>query len=247
MSQAQPGWAGSSPQQPWQPFILSEDAATVSGGSVAVATGAGYDGVSHQAGAPGAPTTGLGELWLNGAVGITNWMELHGFAGMTSASAGTNLDHGLAELRFKLLDQPGGAPMILTLSGGWQVDYQHENAVESALTFTARPGPLHLTTSFQAAHYFAQGRDGADLALSAGATYRVLQGIEAGMEYLAEELEGVAGGADVDIGKGGRQWFGPSASALIPQTTLRVNLGAGEVWTSAKGGAFVRASLGYVF
>jgi len=235
--------------QPWQPFVLSEDASTIAGGSVAVATGAGYDALSHQAGENTRSTTGLGDLWLNGAVGVADWMELHAFAGITSSgNGGTNLDRGLAELRFRILNQPVGVPLILTLAGGWQMDYQHDNAVEGTFTLTGRPGQFHLTTSFQAAHYFAEGRDGVDMALSAGANYCVFSGnLEAGLGYLAEELEGVVGGDDVDIGKGGRQWFGPSISALVPKTSLRFNLGGGVVWTQPQTGAFVRGSIGYVF
>src|SRR5450755_1274677 len=76
-------------QQEWQPFVLSQDAATLAAGTVGLETGAGYDGVAHQAGAPGASTTGLGEFWILGSVGVASRLELQGLAGMTGLG-----DHG---------------------------------------------------------------------------------------------------------------------------------------------------------
>jgi hypothetical protein len=232
----------------WQPFVLTQDATTLKGGTAAILGGMGYDGVTHEAGAPEAATGGLAELWVSGAVGVVNRVELSGFFGFTGLGQdAAAVDLAQLSLRVAVLDHPGDVPIVLTLGGGWQMDFHHDNAIRGTATFSAMPGRLHLTASFSAAHYFAEGRDPVDMSLSGGVLFRVLSFLEVGGEYLAEELEGVVGGSDVDVGEGGRQWAGPSVNANVPNSSLRFNLGAGAVWTNAATGPFVRGSVAYIF
>ncbi len=228
----------------WQPFVLSTDAQTLTQGRVAAETGGGYDS-TPQGLTPRPQDAQVVDAWVAGSVGLWDAVELDGLVsfGQTPGNP-VGFGSGRAELRFKLLDSPGGLPLIVGLAGGYQVDWQMQQAAEVGLMLSGDIGPIRLTGNVRAAHYFHPGRDPVDLYLSVGALVRVAHWAQVGVEYLGEEIEGVAG-TDVDVGPGGRQYVGPTVvfGALGP---CRLNVTAGPVFTAGMTGFLVRGSIGFV-
>jgi len=228
----------------WQPFVLSTDAQTLKQGRVGAETGGGYD--STPAGLTPRPQDAqVFDAWVAAGVGLWDAVELDGLVsfGQTPGNQ-VGFGSGRAELRFRLLDAPGNVPIWLTLAGGYQIDWQLQQAAEAGLMISGDLGPVRLTGNIRAAHYFHTGRDPVDLYLSAGALVRLARWVQVGAEYLGEELEGVAG-TDVDIGPGGRQYVGPTIvfSALGP---CRLSVTSGPVFTGGTTGFLVRGSIGLV-
>jgi hypothetical protein len=226
----------------WQPFVLSTDARTLNQGRLAAETGGGYDS-TPQGLTPRPQDAQTVDAWVAGAVGLWDAVELDGLVSFGQNPGSTvGFGSGRAELRFKLLDSPGGVPLILSIAGGYQVDWQMQQAGEVGLMISGDIGRVHLTGNVRAAHYFHAGRDPVDLYLSVGALVRLAPWAQVGVEYLGEELEGLAG-TDVDVGAGGRQYVGPTLvfGQLGP---CRLNVTAGPVLTSGTTGFLVRSSIG---
>jgi hypothetical protein len=228
----------------WQPFVLSTDAPTLPQGNFAVETGGGYDS-APQGLTPRPQDAQTVDGWISGSVGLWDWLELDALLSFGQTPGSTvGLASGRGELRFKLLDSPGNLPLVVSLAGGYQIDWQAQQAAEVGLMVSSDLGPFHLGANFRAAHYFHAGRDPVDFYLSAGALVRVARWAQIGIEYLGEELEGI-GGTDLDVGPGGRQYVGPTVvfTGLGP---FRVNLTAGPVFTAGTAGVLVRSSIAFV-
>lgn len=228
----------------WQPFVLSTDAPTLRQGQLAVETGGGYDSVP-QGLTPRPQDAQTADGWVSASAGLWDPVELDALVSFGQTAGNSfGLGSARAELRFKLLDAPGGVPVVLTLAGGYQFDWKMQQAAELGLMISSDLGRVHLAANVRAAHYFHASRDPVDLYLSAGALVRVFRWAQLGVEYLGEELEGV-GGADVDVGPGGRQYFGPTLvfTGLGP---FRWNVTAGPVFTAGTGGVLVRSSVALV-
>jgi hypothetical protein len=228
----------------WQPFVLSTDARTLTQGRIAAETGGGYDSVP-QGLTPRPQDAQVADAWVAAAVGLWDRLEIDGLVsfGQTPGNP-VGLGSGRAELRVEVLDSPGGVPLALSLAGGYQVDWQMQQAAEAGLMISGDLGPVHLTGNVRAAHYFHPGRDPVDIYLSAGALVRVFRWVRLGVEYLGEEIEGVAG-TDVDVGPGGRQYVGASV-VFVGLGPCRLNLTAGPVFTAGATGILVRGSIGLV-
>jgi len=228
----------------WQPFVLSTEAQTLRQGRVAAETGGGYDSTPEGL-TPRPQDAQVVDAWVAASVGLWDPVELDGLVsfGQTPGN-GVGFGSGRAELRVKLVDAPGGAPVWLSLAGGYQVDWQLQQAAEMGLMISGEIGRVRLTANVRAAHYFHADRDPVDLYLSVGALVRVARWAQVGVEYLGEELEGIAG-TDVDVGPGGRQYVGPTLvfSGFGP---CRLNLTAGPVFSGGTTGLLIRGSIGFV-
>ncbi len=236
--------AAAQPADAWQPFVLSTDAQTLRQGRVGAETGGGYDS-NPQGLTPRPQDAQAVDAWVAASVGLWDAVELDGLVsfGQTPGNP-VGFGSGRGELRFRLLDSPGGVPLVLALAGGWQMDWQMQQAAEVGLMVSGDLGRVHLTGNLRAAHYFHSGRDPVDLSLSLGALVRVARWAQVGLEYLGEEIEGVAG-TDVDLGPGGRQYVGPTLvfGAIGP---CRLSVTAGPVFTAGTTGVLVRGSIGLV-
>jgi hypothetical protein len=102
-------------------------------------------------------------------------------------------------------DQPNGD------NGGW---------VEAALS--ADLDRLRLGTAVHGEHVFADGRDGVDVMVKAGASYRLVGAFRAGVEWVGQDLEETLN----DAREGGaRQFIGPTASVQLLRDQLTVVAG----------------------
>jgi hypothetical protein len=232
--------------EPWQPFVLSRVAPTLEPAQVAVEVGGGYNGL------PQGKTARLddayqGSSWLNGSVGLFKGVELSGTVGVSQVPArGWGLADGRAEVRFKLFERPFGLPLNVGVSAGYQRDWQQQNAAEAALLLSSEVGRLRFVANVRAAHYFHANRDSLDVFATAGAAVRLFNWLQGGVEYLGEELEGV-GGTEIDAGRGGRHFVGPSSTVVLPGSKLRLNMTGGPLFTPVGSSLLVRGSVGYVF
>jgi hypothetical protein len=71
-------------------------------------------------------------------------------------------------------------------------------------------------------HVFARGRDGVDVMVKAGASYRITDWFRAGVEWVGQDLEATVNG---DAEGGARQFVGPTAAVHLLQGRLTVVAG----------------------
>lgn len=76
-------------------------------------------------------------------------------------------------------------------------------------------GAARVAASVHGEHVFGSGRDGIDVMVNAGVSYRLVGALRAGLEYVGQDLEGLfADSAE----RGARQFLGPTLSyALLDQ------------------------------
>ena len=101
---------------------------------------------------------------------------------------------------------------------------------------------LGLTTLGE--HVFAPGRDGVDIMVQAGASYRVVSWFRAGVEWVGQDLEetfddGAEGGA--------RQFVGPTAAVQLLQDRLSIVAGPSVGLSSGSPKVLGRLAMAYGF
>ncbi len=111
-------------------------------------------------------------------------------------------------LRFAPLSRTR-SPFQLVLGGGYLRDRSADNGVYARVSATYDVGRLRLGTTAHGEHVFATARDGVDLLVIAGASVRVFGPVRAGVEYVGQDLEELAGDA---AERGARHFIGPSLS-----------------------------------
>lgn len=167
----------------------------------------------------------------------------------------------VAGVRFQLLP-PSMQSTHLVLSGGyvreaWAAPV-YNDATESWIP--ARPNGddgawvqaafsqdiqrLRLGTTVHAEHVFSQGRDGVDVMVQLGASYRVVGKLRAGVEYVGQDLEEALNPA---AEAGARHFVGPTASVQLLGDRLTMVAGP-SIGLSQYSPAFVgRFGLSYGF
>ena len=153
-----------------------------------------------------------------GEVGVTPWLSL--------SIVGTNDGRPAAEVAASgfvagLRVTPlGRGATGLSLSGGVLRELGGSAGVWARASVSRELGRLQLAATVHGEHVVAQGRDGLDVMVMAGASYRMTGVLRAGVEYVAQDLEG-AGMDGGDAEQGMRHFVGPTvALALHPGLTL---------------------------
>ncbi len=101
---------------------------------------------------------------------------------------------------------------------------------------------LGLTTLGE--HVFAPGRDGVDIMVQAGVSYRVVSWFRAGVEWVGQDLEETFG----DGAEGGaRQFAGPTAALQLLQDRLTIVAGPAVGLSSGSPNVLGRLALAYGF
>lgn len=177
--------------------------------------------------------------------------------GQMQISEGSSVNPGaLAGARFQL-SPPSWQNVHLTASAG----YLHETSStpSDSSHATATGGADGAWASFAAAvdvqrlrlgvttfgeHVFAQGRDGVDVMVQAGASYRVLSWLRAGVEWVGQDLEETF--ADQSEG-GARQFVGPTAAVQLLQDRLTIVGGPSVGLSSGSPNVLGRLALAYGF
>jgi hypothetical protein len=103
---------------------------------------------------------------------------------------------------------------------------------------------LRVGTTVHAEHVFSQGRDGVDMMVQVGASYRVVGPLRAGVEYVGQDLEEAL---NPEAEGGARHFIGPTASVQLLGDRLTMVAGP-SIGLSQFSPAFVgRFGLAYGF
>jgi hypothetical protein len=158
-------------------------------------------------------------LSLGGEVGLLPGVSVMalGQTGIVGDGSGPNVG-ALAGVRFQLLPPSiEGAHLVASagyLREAWALPGQGGggNGGWAQVAFSGDIDRLRLGASVHGEHVFAAGRDGLDLMVQLGASYRVAGAFRAGVEYVGQDLEELA--ADAAEG-GARHFIGPTASLRL--------------------------------
>jgi len=97
-----------------------------------------------------------------------------------------------------------------------------DNGVWMQAAVSADFKALRLGLTAHGEHVFASGRDGVDLMIKAGTSYRLTDWFRAGIEWVGQDLEATVNG---DAEGGARHFVGPTAALLLLQNRLTVIAG----------------------
>ena len=173
-------------------------------------------------------------------VGLLSWLSLtaSGYGGGERGRAGA-----VAGVRVSLL--PRSATTHLVLAGGAMREMSAAVGVWGSATFEQDLGRARLASTVRAVHSFAAGRDAADVMVTAGASYRLAGPLRGGVEWVAQELEGLL---DDEEAEGGvRHFLGPSASVELLDRRLSVVVGPAFGLSSGAPPLIGRMSVAYLF
>jgi hypothetical protein len=185
-----------------------------------------YNALAGNTAVPGATMQAGGEVGLLPRVSVLAAAQI-GLGGSELAPAGAV--GAVAGLRLQLLPSEW-RHLHLALSGGylrqaWQGPAYDDdsgtwhpgstagaNGAWGQIAITGDAGPLRLGSTVHAEHVFADYRDGIDLMVQAGASYRVAGPFRAGVEYVGQDLEETITAAAEG---GARHLVGPVASLQL--------------------------------
>jgi hypothetical protein len=199
---------------------------------------------------------------VGGELGLFPRVSLLAIGQMALGGEGASLNAGaIAGLRLSLLPSSWASTRLVASFGylreawtgpvfnpdgaTWLPGSPHgSNGAWAQAAFAGDVGRLRLATTVHGEHVFSDGRDGVDLMLQAGASYRIAGGFRAGVEYVGQDLEeAFASGAE----GGARHFIGPTASLQLLQNRLSLVAGP-SVGLSAWSPAFLgRVGLAYGF
>jgi hypothetical protein len=223
-------------------WLYLDDARVADPGAVIGMTSVAYTSVGTNPDPTSAPyrafaanTAQPGALAALGAeVGVLSRVSLEGLGQMQLGGEGPGVNPGaLAGARFQL-SPPSWHNVHLAASAG----YLRETWTTSPhAVATAAGGADGAWASFAASldvdrlrlglttlgeHVFAPGRDGVDLMVQAGISYRVANGFRAGVEWVGQDLEETF----ADRAEGGaRHFVGPTAALQLLQERLTIVAG----------------------
>jgi hypothetical protein len=226
----------------WHPYLFSIDGQTLAPKSVAMESGAGYNGVTGSGGGLQPDDARRVTAWVGAAVGVYQRVELDGnFQFGDDPTNGFAFNQARIDVRVQVLRPLARFPVAISIGAGYQADALLQNAVTGVVALTATLGRFDLTLNVRGAHYFHPGRDPIDIFITAGALVRATAWLRLGAEYVGEELEGD------DQDGGGRHYAGPTAVLLFLHQKLRVSATGGAVVDNHQVGPLARASIGYRF
>jgi len=218
---------------PWTPIGMSNVTYT-SVGSSPTRVYSPYNSFGANTALPGAMTSVGGEVGIASRVSVIALGQV-GFGGEgPSPSAGA-----IAGVRFQLLPdsrrhahlvasagylrEAWAGPVFDDATGTWLPGQPHgDDGAWVQAAFSGDIDRLRLGTTVHAEHVFSPGRDAVDVMVQAGATYRVVGMLRAGVEYIGQDLEETF--ADAAEG-GARHFIGPTASIQLLQDRLTMVAG----------------------
>jgi hypothetical protein len=159
-----------------------------------------------------------GVVEVGGEVGLLKQLSLtaSGFGGGEQLGVG-----GIAGLRFAPFEGVWRSTHAV-LSGGWLHELNGGDGGWMRLSVAQDIQRLRLGVTGHGEHIFQRGRDAVDLLFMAGASYAVAGPVRAGVEYVAQDLEGAIGG---DVEQGVRHFVGPTVGVDVLDKRLSVVAG----------------------
>jgi hypothetical protein len=243
---------------------VAEPGAVIGMTSVAYANvGSNPDPTSEPYRAFAANTAQPGALAALGAeVGVLPRVSLEALGQMQLGGEGTGVSPGaIASARFAL-SPPSWRNVHLMASGGYLRETWSTPSPDAAapgLNAKGAGGANGAWASFAVAldlervrlglttlgeHVFAPGRDGVDIMMQAGVSYRVVSWFRAGVEWVGQDLEetlddGAEGGA--------RHFIGPTAALQLLQDRLTIVAGPSVGLSSGSPNVLGRLAVAYGF
>ena len=121
------------------------------------------------------------------------------------------------------LRETGSAPVVDRATGELAPGQPNgDNGVWMQAAVSADFKSLRLGLTAHGEHVFASGRDGVDLMIKAGTSYRLSDWFRAGIEWVGQDLEATVNG---DAEGGARHFVGPTAALELLQNRLTVIAG----------------------
>jgi len=166
---------------------------------------------------------------LGAEVGLTDWLSLEAVGQMDVAGASAGPSPGaLVDLRARLTPASWKNLRIVASGGFARETWQGASKSDDGDIIPGQPhgdngawaqaaivgdiNRLRLAFTAHGEHVFAEGRDGVDIMIKAGANYKVLDWLRAGVEYVGQDLEeSFADGAE----GGARHFIGPTAAVQL--------------------------------
>lgn len=230
---------------PARPWVFLEDPTTPAPWHVVMTSRATYAAgasatrpFAANAARPGAMAEVGGELGVLPALSI----QASGVgAGGGDERAGTGATAGV---RLAPLAE-SGSPLKLSLAAGYVREVGGAGGTWARLDAAFEAGRLRLGTNVHAEHVFHPGRDAVDVLVATGATVRVAGPLRAGVEYVAQDLEGYF---DDEEAEGGvRHFVGPTLALdrIADRLTIAASPGIGLSYTTPS--LVGRLALAYAF
>jgi hypothetical protein len=246
-------------------WLYLDDARVAASGAVIGATSASYTTVGYSPDPSSAPyrafaanTAQRGVIAAFGAeAGVLPRVSLEAVGQMQLGGEGAGVNPGaLAAARFQL-SPPSWQNVHLTASAGylhetWSTPSPSSDATANgggdgawasfAVAFDVQRLRLGMTTLGE--HVFARGRDGVDVMVQAGVSYRVMTWLRAGVEWVGQDLEETF--ADQAEG-GARHFIGPTAAVQLLHDRLTIVAGPSLGLSNRSPNALGRLALAYGF
>ncbi len=216
---------------PWvdvrRPWLYASDPTAPPAGHVLTSLGVGVAQIDRGAARPFAANVAhSGAVFSAGAeVGIFKFASLH--AEGLLAGDGGNVNGG-AMLGASIYVLGPKSPVGLVFSGGYLRELGGANGVWGRAAIAGDIGRFRLILTGLGEHVFSTTgpgsapRDGIDLLLTAGASFRVTDTFQLGAEYVVQDLEGLWDPGELDGGV--RHFIGPVATLKLAR---HVQIGAG--------------------
>lgn len=215
-----------------------------------------YNSFASNTAQPGGMVSAGGELGLLPRLSVMALGEV-GFGGMESGVSGG----AIAGLRVSLLPTSlhnlhlvasGGylreawqGPVFNDDTGKWSGGSPHgDNGAWVQVAISGDIQRLRLAGTVHGEHVFADGRDPLDLMIETGASYRLVGGLRAGVEYVGQDLEesfspGAEGGA--------RHFVGPNVSLQLWDQRFTAVAGPAFGLNELSPRVLARAAIAYAF
>lgn len=143
-----------------------------------------------------------------------------------------------------LLTDPTSRSFRLALSAAYQRDFQAASIASARVEASYDIDRLRLAGMAHTERAFAVGRDGVDMYAALGASYRVLDDLRVGAEYVGQDLEGAW---DPTEREGGVRHFVGTTLAFAPGDRLLVSAGPALGLNRASPEVLGKAALSYLF
>lgn len=143
-----------------------------------------------------------------------------------------------------LLTDPASHGFRLALSAAYTRDFRSTNGVFARATASYDIDRLRLASMVHAERMFATDRDAIDLYTVAGASYRVLDSLRVGAEYVAQDIEGAW---QANEAEGGLKHYAGADVAWSYDKRLLVTAGPAFGLGKPAPALLGRASLSYLF
>jgi hypothetical protein len=213
-------------------WLYVDDAIVATPASVVGTTSVSYTGVGSNPDRVSAPykpfafnTAQPGALVSLGAeAGLVPRLSVLALGQMGAGEGGNPSAGAVAGVRLQLLPSSWRNVHLVASMGylreAWTpAQPQGDNGIWGEAALAGDLQRLRLGMTAHGEHVFADGRDGVDLMFRAGASYRLLGGFRAGVEWVGQDLEE----AFKDAAEGGaRQFIGPTASIQLMDDRLTV-------------------------